>query len=62
MDINQKVIKGVQASIEMELSELGELPLSQLELLVRSKSEFYLNNFVPKSLRNEYQSEKSLAL
>ena len=58
MDINQKVIKGVQASIEMELSELGELPLSQLELLVRSKSEFYLNNFVPKSLRNEYQSEK----
>lgn len=58
MDVNQKIVKGVQASVEMELLEFGELPLAELEALVRSKATLYLNNFVPKSKRNEYQEEK----
>jgi hypothetical protein len=58
MDVNQKIVKGVQASVEMELLESGELPLAELEALVRNKATLYLNNFVPKSKRNEYQEEK----
>ena len=46
MDVNQKIVKGVQASVEMELLESGELPLAELEELVRNKAILYLNNFV----------------
>lgn len=58
MDINQKIIKGVQASLEMALADMGDVPLVKLEALVREKASFYLNHFVPEKMREGYQEEK----
>jgi hypothetical protein len=58
MDIDKKIIKGVQASIEMELSDSGEIPIIELEILIKKKLELYLTNFVPISKRSEVNEEK----
>jgi hypothetical protein len=57
LDINRKIIKGIQDSLAMELEALGDISLEnldELEVWVKEKSKSYLKMLVPPKFHDEY--------